>query len=93
MTGEYARIASLPGTGLIGLATSKKIGSHPARNRVKRRWREALQANRDRQRPDLDLIVIAASKSAEATLPQLLAAAAAMLDKTNARWANASECS
>jgi ribonuclease P protein component len=91
--GEYARAAFLPGSGLIGFATSKKIGSKPQRNRARRRYREALRANWDRINSQLDAVVIISPKAVDATFPQLRSDAAVLLDRIQARWVAESECS
>ena len=93
MVGEFARAAFLPGNGLIGFATSRKIGNTPQRNRARRRYREAMRANRDRINEGLDIVVIISPKAAEATFPQLRSDAAVLLDRINARWAAESESS
>jgi ribonuclease P protein component len=86
-------MAFLPGSGLIGIATSKKIGGKPQRNRVKRRYREALMANQNIIDQSLDAVVIVSPKAANATLPQLRSDVAVLLDRIKARWAAESECS
>ncbi len=40
--GEVCSIIFLPGTGLVGIGTSRKIGGKPRRNFVKRRIRAAV---------------------------------------------------
>jgi ribonuclease P protein component len=93
ISGAFVRVSSLPGTGLIGIGTSKQLGSKPQRNRVKRRFRECVVAHRELIDPTLDYIFIVNSKATNATLPQLLGEAAELIEKSKTRWASESECS
>lgn len=51
------RVRVLPGTGLVGIATAKKIGGKPRRNFVKRRMR-ALLALGEPWPTDLDGVIV-----------------------------------
>jgi len=56
--GEVCSIIFLPGTGLVGIGTSRKIGGKPRRNFVKRRIRSAIvEAGLDLQSLDCVFMV------------------------------------
>jgi ribonuclease P protein component len=60
-----------PGTGLVGLAIAKRVGSKPQRNRARRRLREALA--RVELSSDRDRIFIGGSRLLTRPLPELIA--------------------
>jgi ribonuclease P protein component len=91
--GRLCRLTALPGTGYIGIATSKKIGNNPQRNRAKRRFREVLRELRERLNPCLDYVVIALPSSTEARLTEISAKLRSMIENVNERWAAESESS
>ena len=70
-SGSLARIACLPGSGLIGFATSRKIGGKPQRNRERRRFRAALQEGRAPLRQNLDYVVIVSPSCATASFGRI----------------------
>jgi ribonuclease P protein component len=55
----------------IGLVTSRRVGGAVARNRVRRRLREAIRASRSRLRAGGWLVVIARHLAARATAAEL----------------------
>jgi ribonuclease P protein component len=88
--GDFLTLICLPGSGLIGIATSKKIGSKPRRNLEKRRVRALVQENP--LFPHLDRVVVASVKSQQtdyATLREDLA----KINKELAQWAKGLESS
>ena len=93
MSGPLGRMISLPGTGLIGIATSKKLGSTPARNRIKRRFREAIRTQPELADSTLDIVAIVSLQAADASFPQLLEEVRRLLGETKKRWASESESS
>lgn len=91
--GSYCRMTALPGSGLVGIATSKKIGTTPQRNRAKRRLREALRANEAVLNPHLDFVALAMPESVGASLEALIADTGRLLRSLTERWAAESESS
>jgi ribonuclease P protein component len=86
-------MTALPGSGLVGIATSKKIGTTPQRNRAKRRLREALRANEAVLNPRLDFVALAMPESVGASLEALIADTGRLLRSLTERWAAESESS
>ena len=84
--GETCRLLALTGTGLVGFATSKKIGNTPQRNRAKRRARACWRAYSTR-RSNLDYIVLVTPQGAEAPFETLKNELGAHLDAMHRRWA------
>jgi ribonuclease P protein component len=84
---------SLPGTGLIGIATSKKLGSAPARNRVKRRFREAIRTQPEIANSELDVVIIVSASSAGESFVRIQEEVRKMCEETKRRWASESESS
>jgi ribonuclease P protein component len=80
------KVAALfPGRGLVGIATAKKIGVKPRRNRVKRRVREAIRlAERNL---GLDYVVIASPGVADAPFGRIGEEVRRLLNEAEARWA------
>jgi ribonuclease P protein component len=86
-------LTALPGDGLLGIATSKKIGNKPQRNRAKRRFREVLRELRPELHPKLDYVVVALPSSTEALLPEINDDVRRLIEDLNKRWAAESESS
>lgn len=84
---------SLPGKGLIGIATSKKLGSTPARNSVKRRFREAFRTQPELADSTLDIVIIASNGAANVPFQRMQDEVRRMCDETKRRWASESESS
>ena len=89
--GNFCRISALPGKGFIGIATSRKIGTKPARNKVRRRFKEALRLCSDCIETRLDYVVVIGIAGAKASLPELTADARPLLTDLSLRWAKGSE--
>ena len=81
------------GTGLLGFATSRKIGSQPRRNLAKRIFREAYNLNRGSDTPLLDLVVVIQPSSQEASFVQIKEELRVLMEKTVLRWEKRSESS
>ncbi|RYG26615.1 ribonuclease P protein component [bacterium] len=92
-SGPIARIACLPGTGLIGFATSRKLGGKPQRNRQRRRFKAALQDCAELLHPAMDYVVILGPSCAEAPWRRITEEARDLIVRANARWAEESESS
>ena len=85
--GRHCRLTALPGEGFVGVATSKKIGNKPQRNRAKRRFREVLRELEDRLDPRLDYVVMALPSSTEAKLEEISSDLRSLVGSINERWA------
>jgi len=75
----------LPGTGLLGVATAKKIGDRPARNRAKRRFREAARTQ-GLLDPKFDFILIVNGKGADATFERIQEEVRGLFARAVERW-------
>lgn len=93
VSGSLARVACLPGIGLLGFATSRKIGEKPQRNRQRRRFQAALQPCADLLLPNLDYVVILGPSCADASFGRITEEARDLILRANARWADDSESS
>ena len=62
---------ALPGNGLLGFATSKKIGAKPRRNRALRRFREAVRLQPQIRNEAYDFVVIVNVAGAEAAFQRI----------------------
>lgn len=82
-----ARIIAYPGSGLVGIAISKKIGSKPNRNRLKRRYRAAIDSNSEFLDLRLDYVVVVNAEAAEASFEKIDAEVKAVFAGVNQRWA------
>jgi len=80
-------VIALPGTGLIGIATSKKIGTKPQRNRAKRRFREAIRQQPQILNPRLDIVVVVTEAGSGATFDRIREEVKALFGKAIERWA------
>jgi ribonuclease P protein component len=83
---------SLPGQGLLGIATSKKIGVTPKRNKVKRRFREAVRLQ-SLVAPNLDYVLIVKQDAANAPFERIQIEVRTLFDEAKRRWAEESEFS
>jgi ribonuclease P protein component len=82
------RLSSLPGSGKVGIAVAKAIGSTPARNRQRRRVREALRKAEKAVSKKLDYVVSARPAAATVSLEDLAAQLAEALSALDKRWAS-----
>ena len=92
MGGGCCRLMALPGEGLVGITTSKKIGNTPQRNRAKRRFREGWRKQEARVRGNLDYVLIVTPQGAGAPFGALVEELGSLLDAMSARWEGDSEC-
>ena len=92
MGGELARLNSLPGKGLLGVATSKKIGVTPKRNQAKRRFREAVRIQ-SLAFPQLDYVLIVKTDAANASFERIQLEVRTLFEETKRRWADELEFS
>ncbi|MFV2063566.1 MAG: ribonuclease P protein component [Chloroflexota bacterium] len=58
----------------FGISTSRRLGSAVQRNRVRRRIRSVLRAERPQNTSGLDLLIVARPESVEATFEELRSA-------------------
>jgi ribonuclease P protein component len=86
-------LAALPGTGLIGFATAKKIGCHARRNRLRRRFQSAFRQLKFDPKPPLDLIVIVGMAAQDVGIQEIGEELGMLLQKIEGRWAGESEFS
>ena len=80
---------ALPGTGQIGIAVSKSIGSHARRNRQRRRVRAAL-AEFEAELQGLDVTVTVRQAAETATSGEIAAELRELIAEMRSRWANGS---
>ena len=66
----YARKNHL-GTNRIGITVSKKLGHAVVRNRTRRRLREVYRLNEEKFQPGWDLVVVARTRSVDASFDQI----------------------
>lgn len=86
------RLYSLPGTGLLGVATARSIGNRPKRNRAKRRAKEAfrLVANR----PDfLDFVLVVKGQAVPIAFEQVQREVEVLIGRSVELWGDESESS
>lgn len=93
MSGPLARVIALPGTGLLGVTTAKKIGNRPQRNRAKRRFREAILTQADLADPRLDFVVIVGLDGAQASFDRIQKEVRILFIRAVERWADELESS
>ena len=87
VAGSLARLTTLPGTGLVGVATAKKIGGKPDRNRAKRRFKEAIRLQSEMLDPRLDYVFVVLAKEAEPPFMKVHEEVAVLIDQAKQRWA------
>lgn len=78
-------LSALPGEGLVGVAASRKIGSHARRNRVKRRIREIARLAHGSLK-GLDTVVIAKTAADGAGFEELQNEFLELIDELERRW-------
>ena len=86
MNGSLAKLIALPGTGLLGIATAKKIGGKPDRNRAKRRFREAIRIQAGLVDPRLDFILIVNPDGANAVFERIQEEVRTLFGRAKERW-------
>jgi ribonuclease P protein component len=86
-SGENLRIHALPGAGLIGIATSRRIGNRPMRNRQKRR---AMEAVKGMDLNGLDIAVTVKPSAGAKSLDELRDELRNLVMEIRARWADGS---
>ena len=91
VNGSFARVSSLPGTGLLGFATSRKFGGKPQRNRQRRRFRAGIAGCSNLVLPSLDYVVILGPGCANVSFERINEEARDLLARSNARWEDDSE--
>lgn len=91
--GDVARIIALPGTGLVGIAVSKKIGSRPQRNKLKRRFREAILKLNDSFNREYDYVVVVHVEAVDKAFSQIESEVQSLFIRIGERWAAESESS
>jgi ribonuclease P protein component len=83
------RVCSLPGTGLIGIATSKKIGDRPDRNRARRRAQAAIRTRPEARDERLDYVLIVSPDAANAPFERIGEEVGTVFRKAVEKWADA----
>jgi len=71
---------------LLGIATVKKIGGRPQRNRAKRRFREAIRNQPDLVDARIDYILIVNADGAIAPFGRIEEEVRALLGRARERW-------
>lgn len=94
MGGPLLRIAVLhPGTGLVGIATSKKIGGKPQRNHAKRRIRAAVQLNPEPPDARFDFVLVVSPGAVNAPFGRIQEEVRRLFAEGVGRWAEELESS
>jgi ribonuclease P protein component len=88
-----ARLFFTVGTGSVGIATSKKIGSKPKRNRVKRQFREAIRIQFQLIDSRLDYVLIVKTDASESSFERIQEETGNLFREAAERWANELEFS
>ena len=91
-SGRFCRLIASSGEGLIGIATAKKIGAKPRRNRAKRRVREAIRPLAERNEL-LDSVVVVTVAALDCPFEDLQNELRELFGRMNARWAESLESS
>ena len=85
------RVHAHPGTGLIGLATTKKIGSRPRRNYARRRVVASLQEESAVLVSGLDYVIVVFETSIRAPYEELRQELVRLIKEVSAKWVEGSE--
>ncbi len=85
------RVLMGDGNGKVGIAVSKKIGSHARRNYQKRRVREILRISDIDSFPNADCVVVIKASAISADFSQMNIELTKGLKELNRRWAERSE--
>lgn len=93
VSGTFCRLSAIPGEGLVGIATSRKLGAHPQRNRGKRRFREALRAEITSLEERLDYVLVILPAGAEAPYDAIREDLRTVFQKMGERWESELESS
>lgn len=91
--GPLYRAIVKPGHGLIGIATSKKIGTRPKRNRERRRLQSALRLHHTLLKPNLDLVFIVSPAASSAAWNRIETEVRELLERIEQRWVEESASS
>lgn len=67
----YFRLIFAPGTQKVGIATSKSIGCHAKRNRIKRKVKVIVQNHQDLVDANTDWVIVVKMAAAQAGFKQL----------------------
>ena len=67
----------------VGITVSKKLGKAHIRNRTRRRIREVYRLNEERFQPGWDIVVVARTKSVDATFDKLTKSYLTLANKLN----------
>lgn len=93
-SGPLGRVSALrPGTGLVGIATAKKIGGKPQRNRARRRFREAVRLQSEIVRPAFDFVIVVNQTGADAPFERIQEEVRRLFGEAVNRWADELESS
>jgi RNase P protein component len=79
------RLLCHEGKGLIGIAVAKKLGSHPVRNKLKRRCREAIRACLGDFLLDRDYVLVVGLEASKAKQPVLASELKDVVTRINQR--------
>ena len=71
----------------MGIAVSKKIGSKPRRNRLKRRFRASIQSAPNLLDQRLDFVIVVNAEAAEATFERVDEDVRTLFAGVRQRWA------
>lgn len=85
-SGPILRVLRLPGTGLMGATTPRKIGARPQRNHERRRLQNAFLSTVGNQ-PEWDVVLIAAGSMPKISYLEVQAEVLARWQDLEARWA------
>lgn len=77
----------------MGFSTSRSVGNTPRRNRLKRRFRAALQASSGLLSPKHDMVVAIHASADQAPYAEIAADVADVLKKASEQWASESASS
>lgn len=92
VSGKLCRLLALPGSGKVGFATARAIGTKPRRNRAVRRFREGLRQAGPTP-TGLDLVVQVSPHGADASFPEIVDELRDVLRRLEERWASESASS